>query len=108
MAWFGEPWPSAGLRAPICDDDARRVVIPLGDKCQWCGERFTGRSQGVIVPYLSADSVTPEGWHIECMLSMVLPNWRTLAKDDPARVPDVLRGPLEPGEDGNPEAQLSD
>jgi hypothetical protein len=45
--WFGEPWGNT-YRAPICEDDAFRVEIPLGHECIDCGKQFKKTSQGVI------------------------------------------------------------
>lgn len=38
MYWFGEPWPTAELRAPVCEDDRFRRPVPLGALCIWCQE----------------------------------------------------------------------
>lgn len=49
MRWFGEPWPSADLRAPICDDDRYRVEPPLGHPCLGCGSPILGRERGILM-----------------------------------------------------------
>jgi len=81
MQWFGEPWPSAELRAPVCEDDAERVPPPPpGEECALCGNPIEAGSQGVVIPHITADRTSPWiSWteirynHIDCLISNVLP-----------------------------------
>lgn len=73
VMWFGEPWPSAEERAPVCDNDADRVPVPVGQVCGQCGEPLAPRARGVVIP-----STTDEPWHLECLLYNTLgPSWET-------------------------------
>ena len=47
VRFFGEPWGEGG-RAPICDDDAYRIPVPVGEKCIECTKPFTERDRGVV------------------------------------------------------------
>lgn len=47
MFWFGEPWPSAELRASVCEDDGYRIGTPVGESCLLCGEAILQGHQGV-------------------------------------------------------------
>ena len=47
MRWWGEPWPSAEMRAPICQDEAAHGPVPLGQRCVHCGELIDADDQGV-------------------------------------------------------------
>lgn len=79
MQWFGEPWPSAELRAPVCEDDSLRVPPPPpGEECVLCGLDFKPDAQGVVMPHLAADKTSP--WiqwselrytHLGCLLGNV-------------------------------------
>ena len=48
VKWFGDPWPNALHRAPICESDADRVEIPVGSKCLDCEKAIVERDRGVI------------------------------------------------------------
>jgi hypothetical protein len=47
VRWFGEPWPSADERAPICDDDAYRIDAP-DVLCISCDEQVVPGDRGVV------------------------------------------------------------
>ena len=69
MKWFGEPWPSDSERAPVCEDDARRAPVPVGQECAQCGESIAASARGVLIPTFE-DAFHP--WHLECLLFSVL------------------------------------
>jgi hypothetical protein len=69
MRWFGEPWPSAELRAPICEDDSLRIPVPVGAQCLWCSELIEEGDRGEEIGHLE------EGWryaHRECCFRQVV------------------------------------
>lgn len=68
--WFGEPWPSDRLRAPICEDDTMRVPVPAGQTCIFCIEEIQPGDRGVLMPALAADGTSSiEAAHIECQFA---------------------------------------
>jgi hypothetical protein len=71
--WFGEPWPSAELRAAVCEDDTLRVPPPLpGELCVLCDEGFQSGAQGVRMPHITADGFTERRYcHLKCLLGNV-------------------------------------
>jgi hypothetical protein len=77
--WFGEPWPSAELRAPVCEDDADRVPPPPpGEECILCGRGFKPDAQGVVMPHMTASDIMPGMFiteihysHIDCLIGNV-------------------------------------
>lgn len=81
MKWFGEPWPSAEHRAPVCEDDKDRVPPPPpGERCTDCGEPFRADDRGVVMPHMTASDVMPgmfitelRYWHLDCLLRNVMP-----------------------------------
>lgn len=82
MRWFGEPWPSAEHRAPVCEDDADRTdPPPEGERCLPCGEGFAPDAQGVLIPHIMEEPLSvyrltarPAYYHLDCFLRMVLGN----------------------------------
>lgn len=75
QCWWGEPWPRADYRAPVCEDDALRREVPIGEVCMHCAETITETDRGVTFP----GYVDTEGWnptllhaHRECQLHNVL------------------------------------
>ena len=68
MYWFGEPWPSRRLRAPICECDAHQVPTPVGDLCLLCDESVDEDDQGVMTMFVTAEGTAagPRPIHIEC------------------------------------------
>jgi hypothetical protein len=50
MRWFGEPWPRADFRAPVCEDDAEQMPVPVGKPCAGCGQPINTESRGVEIP----------------------------------------------------------
>jgi hypothetical protein len=73
MNWFGEPWPSARLRAPVCEDDALQVAPPpAGELCVMCHERFRLGDRGILMPHVGANrQVSMRYMHLECLLGNV-------------------------------------
>ena len=72
MKWFGEPWPSAEVRAPICEDDADRIPTPVGEPCLWCMEPIEDGDQGEAMPALREDGWTTSYGHRECLFRQVV------------------------------------
>lgn len=74
MPWFGEPWPSHTMRAPVCEDDAERVEVPVGRPCVLCDEPIGDGDSGTLMA--ARNPVTgqwgPEPVHRECSLREVL------------------------------------
>lgn len=74
MPWFGEPWPSHTMRAPVCEDDAERVEVPVGRLCVLCDEPIGDGDSGTLMA--ARNPVTgqwgPEPVHRECSLREVL------------------------------------
>lgn len=66
--WFGEPWPSADQRAPVCADDADRVPTPVGKMCGKCEKHIWNGDQGVVIPGMGVQ--TP--FHKDCFLEMII------------------------------------
>lgn len=77
-AWFGEPWPDATHRAPVCDDDTCRVPVPVGQTCLLCSEVIQDGNRGTFMGavievdgnYLAGTSPA----HIECSHRAVVGN----------------------------------
>lgn len=74
--WYGEPWPSAEERAPVCADDADRVSTPVGKDCANClntGEerRIGPDDRGVIIPFYSDGGWEPRPIHLGCLLHAI-------------------------------------
>jgi hypothetical protein len=72
MNWFGEPWPSAALRAPVCEDDRERVPLPPGEDCILCGQPIEEGSQGVVMPHAESSEwgmyvIGVRYNHIDCL-----------------------------------------
>jgi hypothetical protein len=75
MNWFGNPWPSAHLRAPICMDDSAHIPTPVGSTCYLCSEVIVEGDQGTAMPgYIDVDGFvpTPMYAHKECGLRNVM------------------------------------
>lgn len=71
--WFGEPWPEADLRAPVCEDDADRVDVPVGQACSICGRLIKADDRGVLIPTAWLDrTVTEQPIHVPCLIANVL------------------------------------
>ena len=78
MKWFGEPWPSAELRAPVCEDDAERMAVPIGETCERCQRLIAATDRGVTIPFLTG-GLNWEGvlvqeiyYHAKCFLAVVV------------------------------------
>lgn len=65
MFWFGEPWPSETLRAPVCENDLLRKPVPVGAECTWCTELIEEYDSGT---FYTNGAVT----HKECGLRAVV------------------------------------
>jgi hypothetical protein len=81
--WWGEPWPSAEVRADICDDDRFRIAVPVGEPCMHCPEPIEAGDRGVTYPaYIGAEGqlvAEPLHAHIECNFRNTQPcaaRWR--------------------------------
>lgn len=71
--WWGEPWPSEHLRAPVCEDDALRVPVPVGEPCLWCEEAIKSGDRGEETAFVDRMSVLRIGqFHIECAMRQAL------------------------------------
>jgi hypothetical protein len=70
--WFGAPWPSAELRAPVCEDETDHVDTPVGVACAWCDVEIQPGDQGVIIPYLGDFIGKGDPYHNYCFLASVL------------------------------------
>jgi hypothetical protein len=73
MYWFGEPWPAAEYRAPVCADDEERVPAPLpGELCILCGEDFQPGARGVYMQNITAEGTSDMRYcHVECLMTNV-------------------------------------
>lgn len=73
--WFGEPWPSADYRAPVCDDDAFKTETPVGQPCVMCQEVIAEGDRGTMTSVVTAGpTVHVQPIHAECSLRSVLGN----------------------------------
>jgi len=73
--WWGDPWPAADFRAPVCEDDRFRIAVPFGGTCMHCGEPIGPKDRGVTYPgYIGIKGLVKERLHahIECMQRSVL------------------------------------
>jgi hypothetical protein len=71
MRWFGEPWPSAELRAPVCENDADRIPVPVGAPCLFCAELIEEGDRGEEMVYVSS-AADLRFAHIECAFRQVM------------------------------------
>ena len=79
MQWFGEPWPSAEYRAPVCEDDKDRVPPPPpGEPCLLCDHPIEQGDRGIVMPHMTSSSIMPGMFiteirycHIECLIMNV-------------------------------------
>lgn len=71
--WFGEPWPSPHLRAPVCQNDDDRVPAPMPwVRCLFCGKPFAFLARGVTIPHIDDDGQARErAIHLACLLGNV-------------------------------------
>ena len=74
MKWFGEPWPDPDLRAPVCEDDADRVDVPVGETCGVCGNEIAADAQGVVIPHVLTfpGRSRMEPVHLACLLANII------------------------------------
>jgi hypothetical protein len=67
--WFGEPWPRADYRAPVCEDDDLRIPVPVGETCYLCDTLIVETDRGQETYGLGLKGVEgPMYHHIECMM----------------------------------------
>ena len=68
--WFGEPWPRPDWRAPVCEDDALRIPVPVGETCYLCVKPIEETDRGQEMFGIDADGNVegPMYHHIECIL----------------------------------------
>ena len=85
VRWFGDPWPSDDLRAPVCEDDEYHFDVPVGYRCFHCEQEIGPDDQGIIMAW-SAPEVENVSFyiiidgldylvcaeHLECMLYATL------------------------------------
>jgi hypothetical protein len=71
--WFGEPWPTAQFRAPVCENDDERVPAPMPwVRCLFCKEPFPFLARGVVIPHLDDEGLWREHpLHLACLLGNV-------------------------------------
>lgn len=77
--WFGEPWPRADFRAPVCEDDALRIPTPVGSTCLLCEQLIDEGDRGTQTGYVGLDGRQKMVSHIcyvhtECTLRSILGN----------------------------------
>lgn len=70
MDYFGRPWDVPAV------EGQRRVKVPRGVPCGWCGVKVRRGDQGFIVPCMRSDPLKglrmlSEPWHRECQLRSV-------------------------------------
>lgn len=71
--WFGDPWPSERLRAPVCEDDTQRVPVPVGATCFWCDDLIDEDDRGTYMGHLAADGTScSRPIHVECSMRSVM------------------------------------
>jgi len=75
MHWFGEPWPSADLRADVCSNDLDRVPLPEGQECPMCSGAVVKGDQGVCIPSIEQVGILQvteiRYVHLGCLLMAV-------------------------------------
>jgi hypothetical protein len=83
IKWFGEPWPSAEERAPVCETDEDKIPTPAGKACVGCDREIVDEDQGIV---MAASAGIPAAWvlkegssftivcaqHLECFLLDIL------------------------------------
>jgi hypothetical protein len=78
MKWFGEPWPSAELPAPVCESDDDKIATPVGAICPYCTVAIAPDARGVAIPYLGSMSkhmsepLAALNYHARCLLASVV------------------------------------
>ena len=88
MHWWGDPWPSEHIRAPICENDELRIPTPVGLPCMWCEELIQmgdrGEDMVVVMPDNENGVVAKTAYmHLECQFRQVMGGPRA----HPRRVP---------------------
>jgi hypothetical protein len=66
--WFGPPWPSESLRAPVCEDDRYLIMTPAAADCLLCEEPILAGDRGIRYSGNSGYA------HAECNLRSVTGN----------------------------------
>ena len=69
MNYFGEPYPSALIRAPVYET-ATRVPTPVGEECWYCDRKIEEGDRGFVLdgPEIMGTTIT----HRRCLLLSVL------------------------------------
>lgn len=67
-SWFGEPWPRADFRAPVCEDDTLQVAAPVGLRCASCQEVIVATDRGTFLLTFEG----PDPIHRECSFRQVM------------------------------------
>jgi hypothetical protein len=65
--WFGPPWPSEAVRAPVCQSDAWKINTPVGERCILCQTPIREGERGEL--FADGSPV-----HIECSFRSVTGN----------------------------------
>lgn len=115
MRWFGEAWGEDGP-APICDNEEFQIDTPVGKLCACCDEPFVAGDRGVTNNAIDGAFDTPDGagyvftveqenrhpvpfgvearpfvrsvvgYHIDCFIGLVLPDFKHLVERNPTHV----------------------
>lgn len=72
MRWFGEPWPSAERRAPVCEDDGDRMPVPVGSRCAYCEKDIEPDDRGVAIPFAIGSLAHQLFYHSKCFLGLLV------------------------------------
>lgn len=67
VKFFGQPWD-----APVCDD-GEQVDVPVGQRCEGCGRRFTHDERGLVLPHYASDGLRDYPIHVDCLLAKIAP-----------------------------------
>lgn len=69
--WFGEPWPSAELRAPVCEYESDHVRTPVGQSCLFCEQSIILGDRGIVVAQLNPGPSMTGAIHLDCLLPRI-------------------------------------
>lgn len=67
MKYFGEPYPSRELPAPIYES-GEPVDTPVGEPCQRCAVLIKEADTGFMLPQWGGEGVEEHPWHRRCLL----------------------------------------
>jgi hypothetical protein len=62
IRWFGRPWGTANQRAPICEDDAYEIEVPVDTICLVCKNPIIETSRGLVT---AASPAIENSWTLE-------------------------------------------